>query len=539
MNRKLWAALSLAATLLSAQEFDILIVNGRIADGTGNPSFLGDLGIKEGRVAALGRLAGRGARRTIDARGMVVTPGFIDMHNHSDEAILSDGNAESMIRMGVTSMILGEGSSAAPTAEYPRFRDYWAALRKSGVSTNIGSYAGSGLIYQAVRGSQPGPATPAELDRMRSLIAQAMEDGALGVSTSLHQTPGFWISTAELTEMAKVAARYGGIYATHTRSEGEEVFDSISEAIQIAKDAGTTVDLLHLKIAHHKLWGQMPELLGVIENARKQGVDVEAHIYPYTAGQNAGLRNVIPPWAHEGGTARMLQRLQDPSLRARLEKDITNGIPGWYNHYTAVGSDWSRIQIVSTANPAYRKYVGKRMSELIADKGKPWLDVLFETLIDNKGAVPALYYHHVEADMRAAMKAPFVSFGSDGSALKADPAAGRGLPHPRSFGTFARVMGHYVRDEKVLTLEDAVRKATSHNAAKVRLYDRGLLRPGQWADVTVFRPETIADRASYENPYQYATGVEYVLVNGTVVIDKGNHTGARPGAILYGPGTRR
>jgi len=539
MNRGLIIGVWLAAVTGSAQDFDVLILNGRIADGTGNPSFIGDVGIKGKRITALGKLASRTALRRIDATGLVVAPGFIDMHNHSDDAILSDGNAESMIRMGVTSMILGEGSSAAPTSEYPRFRDYWAAVLKRGVSTNIGSYVGSGLIYQRVRGSKPGPATPDELEKMRALIQVAMEDGALGVSTSLHQTPGFWISTSELIEMAKAAARSGGIYATHTRSEGEEVFDSISEAIQIAKSAGTTVDLLHLKIAHHKLWGQMPELLGVIQNARNQGVDVEGHIYPYTAGQNAGLRNIVPPWAHEGGTPAMLARLKDPSLRSRLEKDITQGIPGWYNHYTAVGSDWSRIQIVSVTNPTYRKYVGKRMSELIADKHKPWLDVLFETLIDNNGAVPALYYHHVESDMRAAMKSPFVSFGSDGSALKADPAGGRGLPHPRSFGTFARVMGNYVRDQKVISLEEAVRKATSHNAAKVRLYDRGLLRPGMWADVAIFNPVTIADRATYENPYQYATGVDYVLVNGTVVIDKGNHTAARPGAILYGPGTRQ
>lgn len=374
---------------------------------------------------------------------------------------------------------------------------------------------------------------------MRDTIQQAMEDGALGVSTSLHQTPGFWISTDELVEMAKVAAKNGGIYATHTRSEGEEVFDSISEAIQIAKRAGTTVDLLHLKIAHHKLWGQMPELLGVIQNARNQGVNVEAHIYPYTAGQNGGLSNIIPPWAHDGGMPKMLERLADPAMRARLEKDITQGIPGWYNHYTAVGSDWSKIQIVSVANPAYKKYVGKRVSELIADKGKPWLDVLFETLIDNKGRVPALYYHHREDDMRNAMKASFVSFGSDGSAMEADPARGGGMPHPRSFGTFARVMGRYVRDEKVLTLEEAVRKASSHNAAKVKLFDRGVLRPGMWADVTVFNPLTIADKATYENPFQYATGIEYVLVNGTVVLDQGKHTGARPGAILYGPGTKK
>jgi len=424
MKPTLVIATLLLSGRVAAQDFDILIRNGRIADGTGNPTFHSDLAIRNGRIAALGKLTGRTAARTIDAMGLVVAPGFIDMHNHSDEAVLADGNAESMIRMGVTSMILGEGSSAAPTGQFPRFRDYWAALLRNGVSTNIGSYIGSGLVFQAAHGPKPGPATPAEIEKIRALIREAMEDGALGVSTSLHQTPGFWISTDELVEMAKIAGEYGGIYSTHTRSEGEEVFDSVSEAIQIARRAGVTVDLLHLKIAHHKLWGQMPELIGVIQNARNQGADVEAHIYPYTAGQNAGLRNIIPPWAHEGGTAEMLKRLKDPSLRARLERDITQGIPGWYNHYTAVGSDWSRIQIMSVANPDYRKYVGKRVSELIAEKKKPWLDVLFETLIDNQGAVPSLYYHHVEHDMRHAMRTPFVSFGSDGSALKADASAG-------------------------------------------------------------------------------------------------------------------
>jgi N-acyl-D-aspartate/D-glutamate deacylase len=274
-----------------------------------------------------------------------------------------------------------------------------------------------------------------------------MEDGAFGVSTSLHQTPGFWISQEELVEMAKVAGAYGGIYSSHIRTEGEEVFEAVSEAIQVGRRAGVPVDILHLKIAHQKLWGQMPELIGVIQNARNQGVDVEANIYPYTAGQNAGLLNIIPPWAHEGGIAAMLKRLGDPALRARLERDITQGIPGWYNHYTAVGNDWSRIQIVSVTNPDYRKYIGKRVSEMIADRKKPWLDVLFEALIDNQGAIPALYYHHKEEDMQYALKTPFVSIGTDGSAMKAE-AGSRGSPHPRSFGTFARLFGRYVREEK-------------------------------------------------------------------------------------------
>jgi N-acyl-D-aspartate/D-glutamate deacylase len=534
---RLVVSILVSATFAASQEFDIVIRDGRIVDGTGNPAVHGDIGIKDGRIAAMGKLTGRQSVRSIDAKGLVVSPGFIDMHNHSDESVLTDGNAESMVRMGVTSMILGEGSSSAPTAKFPRFRDYWAALLKGGVSTNIGSYVGSGLIFETAHGSKPGPATAGEVEKMRELIRQAMEDGAFGVSTSLHQTPGFWISQQELVEMAKVAGASGGIYSSHIRTEGEEVFEAVSEAIQVGKQAGVPVDILHLKIAHQKLWGQMPELIGVIANARNQGVDVEANIYPYTAGQNAGLSNIIPPWAHEGGTAAMLKRLADPAMRPRLERDITQGIPGWYNHFTAVGSDWSRIQIVSVSNPDYRKYVGKRVSEMIADKKKPWLDVLFESLIDNRGAIPALYYHHKEEDMQYALKTAFVSIGTDGSAMKAE-AGSRGSPHPRSFGTFARLFGRYVREEKLLTLEDAVRKASSANARKVRLFDRGLLRPGMWADVTVFDPATIADKATYENPYQYAVGVQYVIVNGKLVIDRGQHTGARPGAILYGPGKR-
>jgi len=536
MHYQLTFLFTIAAGCLAAQDFDLLIRNGKIVDGTGNPSFHGDLAIQGGKIAALGKLTGKTATRVIDATGLAVTPGFVDMHNHSDAAILTNGNAESMVRQGVTSMILGEGPSAAPTSRFPRFLDYWAAVLKSGASTNIGSYVGSSLIFETAHGPKPGPATPAEVQKMRDLIRQAMEDGALGVSTSLHQPPGFWISTGELVEMAKVAAQYGGIYSTHTRDEGETVFESIGEAIEVGRRAGVPVDLLHLKIAHQKLWGQMPELIGVIQNARSQGVDVEAHIYPYTAGQNAGLRNIIPPWAHDGGTEAMLQRLKDPALKERLERDINQGIPGWYNHYTAVGRDWSKIQIVSVANPAYQQYIGKRVSEVIADKKKPGLEVLFELLIDNQGAVPALYYHHTEQDMRHAMKQPFVSFGSDGSALATEGPLSQGRPHPRSYGTYARVMGRYVRDEKWLTLEEAVRKATSHNAAKIRIYDRGLLRPGMWADVTVFHPDKIRDQATYENPHQYAVGVEYVIVNGKLVIDQGRHTGARPGSILYGPG---
>jgi len=537
MRHRLVFLLVLLAASLMAQDFDILIRGGRIVDGTGNPSFHGDIGIKDGNIAAMGNLAGRTASRSISARGLAVTPGFIDIHNHSDRTIQTDGDAESMVRQGVTSMIFGEGSSAAPTSRYPRFRDYWAALLEQGISTNIGSYVGSSLIFESTHGNEQGPATAAEVEEMRTLIRQAMEDGALGVSTSLHQPPGFWISTDEIVEMAKVAAEYGGIYSTHTRGEGTEVFESISEAIDVGRRAGILVDLLHLKIAHQKLWGQMPELIGVIQNARTEGIDIEAHIYPYTAGQNS-LGSIIPPWAKEGGREEMFKRLKDPALRERLERDIVQGIPGWYGHYDAIGGDWSRMQISSIANSTYQKYLGMRMNDVIADMDKPPFDVLFELLLNNGGRVPTVYFHHTEEDMTYAMRQPFVSFGSDGRAVKTEGPLSAGKPHPRYYGTYPRIMGRYVREQKVITLEEAVRKATSHNASKIRIYDRGILRPGMRADITVFNPETIIDKATFDNPHQYAEGVEYVIVNGTMVLDQGDHTGARPGAIVYGPGKR-
>lgn len=537
MKSRFALLLIITAGWISAQDYDILIRSGKIVDGTGDPSFHGDLAIKGGKIIAMGKLPNKTATRAIDATGLVIAPGFIDMHNHSDDTVLVDGDAMSMVTQGVTSMILGEGNSQAPSERFPRLRDYWAALAKAGVSTNIGSYIASGSVFEKAHGMKPGPATPAEMEEMRRLIREGMGDGALGVSSCLMCLPGFWISTGELVEMASVAGEFGGIYSSHTRDEGPTVFKAISEAIEIGRRANVPVDLLHLKIAYEKLWGQMPELTGLIQNARDQGVDVQAHLYPYTAGQN-NLRSIIPPWAQEGGTEEMFKRLKDMSLRDRLVRDIENGIDGWYDHYTAVGKDWSRMQAVSFSNPAYKKYSGKRMDVIIADMKKPPLEALFQILLDNNGSVPTVYFHHSEQDMRYAMKLPWVSFGSDGTALRADGPLSQGFPHPRSYGTYPRIMGRYVREEKVITLEEAVRKATSHNAAKVRIFDRGLLRPGMWADVTIFNPETILDKATYENPHQYSIGVEYVIVNGKLVLDGGKHTGARPGKVLYSPGLK-
>jgi N-acyl-D-aspartate/D-glutamate deacylase len=530
--------LFLAAIAVSgwAQDYDLLVRGGTIVDGVGNPAYIGDVGIKGGKIAAMGRLAGKTATRTIDASELTVAPGFIDIHNHSDNTLVQDGDAQSMIRQGVTSMIFGEGGSAAPSRQWATFDAYFGQLLKQGISTNIGTYVGSSELWTFVRGPKAGPPTKEELVKMRALVKQAMEQGALGVASSLSGPPGAWIDTDTLVAMCEEASRYGGIYSTHMRTEGRGVFESVAEAIEIGRRANVPVDIIHLKIAEHEMWGQMPELTATIAAARARGQDVQSNVYPYRAGQN-NLSSIIPPWAHEGGSQALIARLKDPKLRPRLEDEINHGIKGtnWYNHYTATGS-WEGMLLVSFSNPAYKKYEGKRMNEVITAMSKPGIDTLFTLLIDNNGSVPTVYFHHSEEDMRYAMKQPWVSFGSDGTAVTEQGPLARGNPHPRYFGTFPRVLGRYVRDEKVITMEEAIRKMTSANAAKVKQYDRGLLRPGMAADVTVFNAKTIIDNATYDKPLQYATGVEYVIVNGKVVLDKGKHTGARPGTILYGQG---
>jgi N-acyl-D-aspartate/D-glutamate deacylase len=540
MRSPLWfaslaAALAAVPAVAAPARFDVLIRGGRVVDGTGNPSFMGDVAIKNGRIAAVGKLTDATAARTIDARDRVVAPGFIDIHSHADPSLLIDGGAYSAVYQGITSVILGEGPSMAPSKQFPTFSDYFGKLMKQGISINAGSYVGSSQIWTEVHGARAGPPTRDELARMQALVRQMMLDGALGVSSSLSGPPGSWIDTDTLVAMCQAAAPLGGVFSTHMRHEGLEVWAAVDEALAIGKRAGVPVDIIHLKISEHTLWGQMPKLIARIAAARAAGADVQANVYPYWAGQN-DLATIVPPWAHEGGREALIARLKDPAQRQRIQKEITTGIPGWYDHYTATGS-WQGMLLASLSNPAYKPFEGKRMSELIAARGpdRPF-EVFFQTLIDNGGSVPTVYFHHAEKDMVYALQQPFVSVGSDGGALKTEGPLRAGNPHPRFYGTFPRVLGRYVREQKALTLEEAVRKMTSANSARVHVFDRGLLRPGQWADVTVFDPATIADKATFENPHQYAVGVSQVLVNGELVLDQGRHTGARPGRIIPGPG---
>jgi len=535
--------LLLAALSLYGQEtYDLVIAGGTVYDGSGAAGRRADVGIRGGRIAAVGDLARAARKRTIDAKGLAVVPGFIDMHNHSDDSVIDEPKCESMIRQGVTTMVLGEGDSQGPIKPglrpWTTLGGYFDYIQKKGVATNLCSYVGEGRIWTYVKGEDFKPATPAEMDAMKKEVARAMQEGAMGISTMLMMPPGSLATTAELTELAKVAKQYGGVFSSHIHDEGAGVFDSVAQVIAIAKGANIRADIIHLKIADKEYWGQMPKLIGIIQKARDQGLDIRANVYPYTAGSN-NLASIIPPWAHEGGTQEMLKRLRDPQQRTRIHHDVLSGLPGWYDHYLAVGGDWSAMLLVTMNNPKNRPFIGKRMSELIAARGGDPVNVLFDVLLEENGSVPTIYFHHSEPDMQYAMKQPFTSIGSDGTAISPYGPRGKTHPHPRYYGTFPRVLGRYTRELKVLTLPEAIHKMTGMNADKISIPDRGLLKTGYWADVTVFDPQTVADKATFVQPHQYPVGIPYVIVNGQVVIDRGEHTGALPGRVLRGPGYRK
>jgi N-acyl-D-aspartate/D-glutamate deacylase len=546
-----WCALAFLFTSTPArpaeEAYDLLIHNGKVVDGTGNPWFYGDVAVRSGRVVAVGRVPPAPAKREIDARGLVVAPGFIDIHSHSDYLLLEDGNAQSKIRQGVTTEVLGEGSSAGPrrgklprgkataagkALEWTTLGGYLDALERAGVSVNVASYVGEGTVWQCVMGHTFERPSPEQLKQMQDLVDEAMRDGAFGLSSMLMMPPGSLATPDDLVELCKVVRRHGGLFSSHIRNEGDGVLTSVKEVIDVAERAGVPLDVIHLKIADQKLWGRMNEVVSLIEAARKRGVNVQANVYPYTRGSN-DLASIVPPWVHEGGTRAMLARLKDPAQRARIKKDVRDGLPGWYNHYTAVGGDWSRMLVAGK-----NTFEGLTVDRVLAARSKGKvpppdpLDEMLDFLAESGGSVPTVYAHHTEKDMTLALAQPWCSVGSDGSAYAAEGPLRRGNPHPRSFGTFPRVLGVYVRGRGLLRLEDAVRKMTSLNAAKLGLRDRGQLRPGAWADIAVFDPERVTDHATYSDPFRYSSGVEYVVVNGQLVLDRGKHTGARPGRAL-------
>lgn len=531
------------ATENLAPQCDILIQNGRVVDGSGNPWFHADVAIKGGRIIAIGRSLPYLAAQSIDAKGLVVSPGFIDIHSHSDTNILRDGLAQSKIRQGITTEILGEGGSAAPStgacaprslvidgqiSRWSTFTEYFDLVDKQTTSVNIASYVGLSTVWQCVMGNSFARPNETQFGEMENLIAVAMRQGALGLSSQVMMPPGSLTTTDDLVRLAKVVAPFGGLYSTHIRNEGLGIFTSIKEAIAVGERAGIPVDIIHIKIADESNWGRMDEVVQLIEEARIRGVDVQTNVYPYTRGNN-NLISIIPPWAHEGGTKRLLERLADSSDRKQIHHDIINGVDDWYNHYTAVGGDWSRMLI--SGNHQFR---GLTMDRVFMLRGNPkdQIDDLLSILQEHGGGISTVFAHHTEKDMNFVLQKSWCSVGSDGSAYAIEGPLRVGNPHPRNFGTFPRVLGKYVRQQKLLSLEDAVRKMTSLNANKIGLKERGLIKVGFAADVVIFDADNVIDRSTYTAPFAYPVGIPYVLVNGKLTVKNGEHTGERAGVSL-------
>lgn len=521
-----------AAARTGRAEYDVVIRNGRVLDGMGNPWILADIGIRDGRFVAIGQVRGRGERE-IDARGLYVSPGWIDMMDQSGGVLPRNGLAENKLRMGVTTAIGGEGGFPVSASQGAA---YFARLEQQGISINFGSYYSAAQARVAVLGRDNRAPNAQELDRMRASLDTAMRAGAMGMTTALIYPPGSFATTEELVELAKVAARYGGTYASHMRDEGKGVVGAVQELITIAERGGLPGEIFHLKVAYEPGWGVlMDSVRMVVEAARARGVDVAADLYAYTAG-GTGLEATIPSWAHEGGTDSLRARLRNPSIRDRLKREVTTGSPGWWNIVESAGG-WDGIVLANARNPENAKYHGKRIPEIARAMGKSEPDAAWDLVLAGSGRVMAIYHMMSEQDVETALRFPWTSIGSDaGAALDATQGDDLGLPHPRAYGNHVRVISRYVRDRRVLTLEEAVRKMTSWPATRMRLPMRGSIKEGHWADVTIFDLARLDDRATYEQPTQYPAGIEYVLVNGAVTIDRGRHTGAKAGKVLYGPG---
>lgn len=535
----------------TAERYDLIIRGGDVMAGDGGPSRREDVGIRGDRIAVIGDLSAAQGGQVIDATGLVVAPGFIDVQGQSGTTLLVDGNGESHLRQGITTEIIGEGGSPAfwtkETADadllrlfdvpfdWTGFGGYFERLRQRGTTINLGTFVPATTVRREVIGLDNRPPTAAELSRMEAMVDQAMQDGALGLSSALIYVPGTFAQTAELVALAKVAARHNGIYITHIRGESFNLFNALDEAIGIGRDAGLPVVVFHLKVAAKANWGRMSEALDRLTKANAAGTRVTATMYPYTAG-GTGLAATLPLWVQEGGRDKMLARLADPETRKRARSEIETKIDGWENLLLATTFDG--IQIASAPPEMDQAIVGKRIAQIAAErKSDPW-DVYFQLLIDSGGRIGALYHMMSEADVATGLRSGLVTIGTDSSALRREGVLSQGAPHPRAYGTFPRVLSKYVRDDKVLTLNDAVRRMTGAAAIQMGITDRGLIRAGMLADVVVFDAATIRDNATYEQPHQYPTGIAHVIVNGVPVLDPKGLTGARPGRPVYGPARR-
>lgn len=534
--------------------FDLVITNGHIIDGTGSPWYSGDLGIREGKVAAIGNLAAAPRKRTIDAAGKVVAPGFIDMLGQSELSILVEPRLPSKIYQGITTEITGEGGSAAPLndallqsdhvgyehykidPDWRTFREYFARLEKQGMGINLASYVGATQVRRMILGDDNKQPSPEQLEQMRTLVRQAMQDGAVGVSSALEYAPAPYAKTEELIALATEGGKFGGIYSTHMRDESNSVLEAIDEALRIGREARVPVEIWHLKVAGKENWGRMPEVVAKINAARAAGADISADTYAYTAWFN-DFSAFIPPWAHDGGAAKMVERLKDASMRERIRKDMLTSAKDWDNEWQEIpGPEAILIGIVE--NPKLLPLQGKRLSEIAKMWNKDPMDALFDFLIEDPSAGVAVFGMS-QPDVTLALQQPWVAIDNDSSGTSPEGVLGQEHPHPRAYGTFPRILRKYVREDKVLTLEDAIRKMSALPAQRMRLTDRGVLKAGMWADVVVFDPAKVRDLATFDNPNQLSEGMEYVLVNGVAVIDGGKMTGALPGKVLRGPGYMR
>ena len=544
--------LALTSLHASSAPYDLIIRNGHIIDGTGSPWYSGDIGIRNGRIVAIGFLGAAQAKRTIDAHGMVVAPGFIDMLGQSELTILVNPHLPSKIFQGITTEFTGEGGSVAPlndsiikadklsyehlklTPDWRTLRQYFVRLEKQGMGINLATYVGATQVRRIVLGDDKVQPTPAQLEQMKALVRDAMQDGAVGVSTSLQYAPAPYASTEELIALAAEASKFGGIYATHMRSEGSAITAAIDEVVRIGREAHIPVEIWHLKAAGKPQWGQMPQIVAQIEKARATGVDVGANTYAYPAWFN-NFSAFIPPWAHDGGDAKLVERLKDASIRARIRKEMETPSTDWDNEWQEVAGP-EAILVSVVQNPQLLPLQGKTIAEIAKLWNKDPFDTIFDLLIQDNAYTYVAVFGMSEPDVALALQQPWVSVDNDSQGTAPDGLLGQEHPHPRAYGTFPRILRKYVREEKKLRLEDAIRKFSALPAQRLRLGDRGVLKAGMWADVVIFDPQTVTDRATFENPNQLSVGMEYVLVNGVPVIDNGKATNALPGKVLRGPG---
>ncbi len=556
---RLFAVLAVLAVLAvpaiaQAPSYDLLIRHGRIIDGTGAPWYAGDLAIKDGRIAAIGRLDSVTATQVVDAGGKVVAPGFIDMLGQSETTILISPQLPSKIFQGITTEFTGEGGSAAPltdtlvmadsvswkhygvTPDWRSFREYFARLERQKIGINLGSYVGATQVRRVVLGD--GDLTPdsTQLDSMKALVRSAMQDGAVGLSTALQYPPAPYARTEELVALASEAAKYGGTYATHMRSESDRVLQAIDESITIGQKAGIPVEIWHIKAAGKKNWGRMKQIVAKIDSARRAGVDIAADTYAYPAWFNS-MSAFVPPWALDGGTTKLIERLEDPATRRKIRQDMLTPTGTWDNEWQEIPGPQS-VLISVVQNPALMQYQGKTLTDVAKMMGKKDpIEALFDLLIEDHAFTSVAVFGMSERDVALALEQPWVSINNDSQGTSPDGPLGKEHPHPRAYGTFPRIIRKYVREDKLLTLEEAIRKFSSLPASRMRLADRGVLKAGMWADVVVFDPDSVRDLATFENPNQLSVGMSWVLVNGVPVIADGKATGALPGRVLRGPGS--